>query len=77
MEDKLFVIIDNDYMFYCYIILNTKLKEKTINKIIKKIYHNLLKCEDDFSQEFEKQIKNIKNIKVKSFIYNDLKYICI
>lgn len=77
MENKIFAILDEDKQMYCYIVVNSLLEDSEINKIIKKLYFDLLKEDDDFSDSFEYELKKLKDIKVNSIIYKDLKYICV
>lgn len=65
MENKIFVILDEDKQMYFYIVVNSLLEDSEINKIIKKLYFDLLKEDDDFSDSFEYELKKIKRYKGK------------
>lgn len=77
MEDKIYIILNEEKQMYCYIVLNSNLEDLEINKTIQKLYFDLLKENEDFSDYFEYKIKRLKNIKVKSIVYKDLHYICV
>lgn len=76
-ENKLYAILDEEHSFYCYITLQSILDDSIIHEIIKKLYYDLLKDEEDFSECFEREIKKLENIKVTSISYTSMKYICV
>lgn len=77
MEDKIYIILDEEKQMYCYIILSSLLEDLEIAEFIKTLYYNLLDEAEDFSDTFSKEVMKIKDIKVKSIVYKDIKYICV
>lgn len=77
MEDKIYVILEETKKMYCYIIINSILEDSEINEIVKRIYYSILEKAEDFCSNFENELMQIKDIKVKSIIYKDMKILCV
>ncbi|MBQ8234894.1 MAG: hypothetical protein IJZ36_04880 [Bacilli bacterium] len=78
MNEKIYMILDSNLQFYCYLILKSNLEDYEINNLVKKAYHQALIDENnDFTIELEKELKKLKNIKIISLVYENLKYICV
>lgn len=77
MEDRIFIILDECKKMYCYIVLNSILEDVEINEIVKRLYYSVLEEDKDFGDNFANELTQIKDIKVKSIIYKDMKILCV
>lgn len=77
MEEKIYIILDETKKMYCYIIINSILEDSEINEIVKRIYYSILEKDEDFGSNFENELMQVKEFKVKSIIYQDIKILCV
>lgn len=75
MESQIYMLI-SEGDFFCYIVFKLENKSFNIQTIIKKEFNIAMREDENFIDNFENRVKNIKGISNVQFIYDDIKYLC-
>lgn len=74
MESQIYMLISGGE-FFCYIVFKLKNKNLDIPSTIKNEFDKAMSEDENFIDNFEKRVKDIKGISNVQFIYDEIKYI--
>lgn len=74
MESQIYMLI-SEGEFFCYIVFKQKNKNLDIQTVIKQEFDKAMNEDENFIDNFENRVRNIKGISNVQFIYDDMKYI--